>query len=58
MVLVCEDGGHAGVVELDVFVVDFDEVDCWVGLYEWFEGVGDYLRDGALDGVSVYSYIS
>ena len=30
LVLVCEDGGHAGVVEFDVGVVHAYEVDCGV----------------------------
>jgi len=48
LVLVREDGGHAGVVELDGFVVDAHEVHGGVRGHERREGVGDDLGDGAL----------
>jgi hypothetical protein len=48
LVLVGEDGGDASVVELDVFVVDADEMDSWVGGDEGDERVGDDLGDVAL----------
>ena len=43
LVLVGQDGGHASVVELDVLVVDFDEVEGGVCWYERLEGIGDDL---------------
>lgn len=49
LVLVCEDGWDASVVEFNVGVVDADEVDAGVHGDEGSEGVGDELRDWALD---------
>ena len=43
MVLVCEDGGHACIVELDVFVMDSDEVDRRMGSHERCESIRDNL---------------
>lgn len=48
LVLVREDGGGAGAVELDVLVGDTDEVDGGVCSDEGFEGLGDDLGYFAL----------
>lgn len=48
LVLVCEDSGHAGVVELDVLVVHAHEVNGGVGWDEGCQSVRDDLGDGTL----------
>jgi hypothetical protein len=48
LVLVREDGRHAGVVELDVLVGDAHEVHGGVLGHERGQGVGDGSGDGAL----------
>jgi hypothetical protein len=43
LVLVGEDGGDACIIELDVLVVDFDEVDGWVAWDERSKSIVDDL---------------
>jgi len=44
LVPVCEDGRHSGVVEVDVLVVDLDEVNFGVSVYERPQGLLDGRR--------------
>lgn len=48
MVAVCEDGGHAGIIKLNVLVVDFDKADSRVLGDEWDKGRLNGSRDRAL----------
>lgn len=52
LVAVGEDGGHAGVVELDILVVHAHEMHGSVFGHEGCEGIRNDLGDGALRGVS------
>ncbi len=48
LVFVGEDGGHAGVVEFDGFVMNTDEVDLGMSCDKRGEGLGDDLGDRTL----------
>lgn len=53
LVLVCENGGYAGIVKLDVNIMNTDEVDRGIGRNEGNESIIDDLGDGALLQMSV-----